>query len=33
MRYKVSSDDEFTIKAKNTFVQITRDKNLSELGI
>jgi hypothetical protein len=32
-RYKVSSDDEFTIKAKNTFIQVTRDKKLSELGI
>lgn len=33
MRYKVSSDDELTIKAKNTFVQLIRDKKLSELGI
>ena len=33
MRYKVSSDDELTIKAKKTFLQITRDKKLSELGI
>ena len=32
-RYKVSSDDELTIKAKKVFVQITRDKKLSELGI
>jgi len=33
MRYKVSSDDELTIKAKNTFVHLIRDKKLSELGI
>ena len=33
MRYKVSSDDELTIKAKNVFVHLTRDKKLSELGI
>ena len=32
-RYKVSSDDELTIKAKNVFVKLTRDKKLSELGI
>jgi hypothetical protein len=32
-RYKVSSDDELTIKAKKVFVQIIRDKKLSELGI
>ena len=33
MRYKVSSDDEFTINAKKVFVHIIRDKKLSELGI
>ena len=33
MRYKVSSDDELTIKAKNTFVHLIRDKKLSDLGI
>ena len=33
MRYKVSSDDEFTIKAKKVFVHLIRDKKLSELGI
>jgi hypothetical protein len=33
MRYKVSSDDELTIKAKKVFVHLTRDKKLSELGI
>ena len=33
MRYKVSSDDELTIKAKNVFVHLIRDKKLSELGI
>ena len=33
MRYKVSSDNELTIKAKNVFVHLTRDKKLSELGI
>ena len=33
MRYKVSSDDEFTIKAKKVFVHLTRDNKLSELGI
>ena len=33
MRYKVSSDDEFTINAKKVFVHLTRDKKLSELGI
>lgn len=32
-RYKVSSDDELTIKAKNAFIQVTRDKKLSDLGI
>ena len=32
-RYKVSSDDEFTINAKKVFVHLTRDKKLSELGI
>lgn len=32
-RYKVSSDDELTINAKKVFVQIIRDKKLSELGI
>ena len=33
MRYKVSSDDEFTINAKKVFVHLIRDKKLSELGI
>jgi hypothetical protein len=33
MRYKVSSDDELTIKAKKVFVHLIRDKKLSELGI
>lgn len=33
MRYKLSSDDEFTINAKKVFVHLTRDKKLSELGI
>ncbi len=33
LRYKVSSDDELTIKAKNVFVHLKRDKKLSELGI
>ena len=33
MRYKVSSDDEFTINAKKVFVHLTRDNKLSELGI
>jgi hypothetical protein len=33
MRYKVSSDDQFTINAKKVFVHLTRDKKLSELGI
>lgn len=33
MRYKVSSDDEFTINAKKVFVHLTRDKKLSDLGI
>jgi hypothetical protein len=32
-RYKVSSDDEFTINAKKVFAHLTRDKKLSELGI
>jgi hypothetical protein len=32
-RYKVSSDDEFTVNAKKVFVHLTRDKKLSELGI
>lgn len=32
-RYKVSSDDELTIKAKKVFVHLIRDKKLSELGI
>lgn len=32
-RYKVSSEDELTIKAKNIFIHLTRDKKLSELGI
>ncbi len=33
MRYKVSSDDEFTVRAKEAFVHLIRDKKLSELGI
>lgn len=33
MRYKVSSDDEFTINAKKVFVHLIRDNKLSELGI
>ena len=32
-RYKVSSDDEFTINAKKVFVHLIRDKKLSDLGI
>jgi len=32
-RYKVSSDDELTLKAKNVFIRLTRDKKLSDLGI
>jgi hypothetical protein len=33
MRYKISSDDEFTINSKKVFVKLTREKKLSELGI